>query len=420
MAIIQLELNKIVPFVDDINVHQFEYLNTQKKITSGTLEIKSKLDLDILYNVSIRISPAINEITQAKSLSLCDEKFNMYIDKFKPDEKLQKKFQFIFNDEKNDDLLNSLFQQNIEKKSSIRNILNTSLRGLKEDLAIKNYQDEFSKYFNDNLKYIVSETVYNDDLNIFEKSTALEILYDISPIETLYNIWMSFINDTEYFDYSIINYYMLRIQYPYITDPYLFDYSTGFLDPFDLRNNIQLKIINENIITGLKCDIQYFNLNISNNGYSSYLNENSIFDFITLNANVENLSNLLEEELLEIQDNGYFKPIKRNKIQSIDSFPLYQQSKINLNYINKNNNKITEFTDFMTKADEITEFVNQKTLTFWDNELINNTIFQIPVSVENEYPDLLLDMKNNIINAKQYTDISDNSINSIIYKGLKE
>lgn len=418
MAIIQLELNKIVPFVDDeTKIHQFEYIEIQKKITSGTLEIQSKLDLDILYNLNINLSPAINEITQMKSLLASNERMNKYIDNFNFKNDIQNNFKFF--DQQKNDLTSHVISEDIEKKTSIRNLLDKSLRGIKEDLIIKNYQDEFSKYFNDNIKYTVSETIYNENLNIFERSTALEILYDISPIETLYNIWMSFINDTEYFDYSIINYYMLRIQYPYITDPYLFDYSTGFLDPFDIRNQIQLKILNDNILTGLKCDIQSVNYSSINN-YSSYLNENTELDFIILNPNIENLSNLTEEELLVIDNNGQFTFKKRNKITSINNFPNYLQNKLNFNYINKNIEKIKEFNDFLDDEDEINDFISQKSLTFWDNQLINNTIFEIPEIILTEYPNLLLEMKHNIINSKQYSNISDNLVNSIIYKGIKE
>jgi len=407
MFIIELQSNKIIPFIESNEEYEINIVESADQSSfTRSYEINEEKNIGNIYNTNINLSPAINEITQAQSLLVGNYKFNYYVNNFK-ERQIDASQKQLFNNEKNPDIITAILAERISKHTSIQNIKDHSLRGLKEDILIKNKTTPFDHLFYDQIDFIASNTIYNYDLGVFEKSTALNLLYQIHPIQMLINIWSHFIYDSSIIDFTHINYYLLRMYYPYSTDPYTFDEATLTLDVFNIREELQLKTIIQDKMTGLK-----ITLNNQTNGYSEFLGENASLKMIDqIDPNIDDISNLTYIETSEIKSNGKIISKTYPAVKKVDAFVSFIKNGINLNYVKPKIDKRQEFMDFRNTNDEITKFIDDKNLSFWQNFRNINPI------VANE---CILNMKNSLYNNTQYNINTDYSADSIIYKGFKE
>lgn len=408
MLTIEILNNKITPFIESDSEYQFIITDETNITSSRSLDLNQKTNNNNSYQFNINMSPALNEITHAQSLLISNYKFNYYVNNIQDENPTN-----TFNDSQETTLIQKILNQKIIKKTSIKNLKDQSLRGLKEDISFKKHQSPYDQFFHDDIQLYATKTIYNESLGIFEKSTALSLLYDISPVEILYNIWYHFLSDDNPVnDFSNIHSFILKLYYPFDTDFFIFDYSTAILEPFHLRQEIQMKYLHGENIVGLKV-----NVNQLNNEYSAFLDEYNMssFNTSTINPNINQFSNISKINKSSILSNGNIKTDNVvNIVNQVNKSSTFLKNMVNLSYSNKADAKITPFVDFLDKESEINDYILKENLYFWNTD--GDGIY----ARSDIFDQYILRMKNTKINSKQYTTISDNSVNSIIYKGMKE
>ena len=369
------------------DIYETASVKNQKplQITTRTSQIDSKTVDTYTYGFSISLSPEINEITQPNLNYFSNfreqENFNSYINRCKEEiifEWEERKFldedeTFQLNDitilnsdfkwstqyKNNYQLIHKLFKQERIKRSSIKNLKNPGLRGLAEDFKIQFPINNSTGPFNDELNGYCEPVIYNNQLQKWENTSTLKLLN---------NYWEKILlNLTDQEKYSFI----AKLLYPIRTNSDIQNFKFGgYLEPFPLRDLIQLRMKPKHFLTGINFSLIEGGINTK--GLTNFIKDYVEINPTTTQLELNNLNTFFEgsESFSEINDiamqeytyiqilrntttqsifdlNGNITNQKTTIVTQLDApYPIFSEG-INLAYVNADESKdvIKPFND---------------------------------------------------------------------------
>jgi hypothetical protein len=324
MITVYIEPNTIAPFVDNVagstnlinfevksryyvpysnlsvdDIFNNEYYDTYEtnnikdkkalQITTRITQIKPVVDDIVSYGFSIKLSPEINEIKYPASKFFTNlreqENFNSFVNNYKPlsvselEERIFTDFEILAhnaddwddNYKKNYQIIKRLLENNSNKKTSIQNLTDASIRGLNDDFKMMYPGDYQQGPFNEIFDGYCLPVIYNEEHQYWESISSLNILN---------NYWEKILINFE--DQTVYYSFFSRLLYPIITNNDIHNFYFGaYLEPFRIRDVFQWRVRTKNISSGIK--FSFVEAGINARGVT-----NVVTDIISATANLKN------------------------------------------------------------------------------------------------------------------------------------